>query len=746
MTMSLNLAALITLLAVFWPITKIGMSSVNLDLGDLKATLKPLVNYLVEPLEYDVNLVLLNRLRYIAGNVNILVSFDENKLPSTPKAGSKLIERIKNLSKAKCLIHHRSRVIRLSLDNCYDIVDIELHHAKSASDMKSTGGVKVDIEWHRDFRRNMVEISTPTGANLPSDGLGQISIRYTDRSEDPNNPTCKRREIVTRGSALYKPERCRELIPCFEDSSLRAKVSLSLTVEDNDSTRLLTNTPALHEAERLNFQGYNLLQQEFEKTLQPISVEDLLIVSGSFDEPLVGSKARVIAPAGYREQTRPALEFLDKAMGWIEEYTQHKYPLASYQLVILPTVPDEWHSNGGLGASIVAPSIILDQNTDSREAKIGTAFLLAVEVARQWFGNVLRPRDKSSVWITESLATFTAMRLVNELMPELKIYEYFGKSAIARMTERDSKFRLPPITSTDASQHYDQFNTMRVLKGAAIIDMLVRNVDREFSRFDQSVRMMFDKRSSPIGIDVNDLIKVFANRRYDQHRIMELLNPWLHNRGFPVVHVTLSERGKVCLIQAGDQKKDASIWPLPLKVEFAKDDKSISSVWRVGLSKFLDNQGVVCLPSSFRLLKNSTGWVDVSSHTENALTYFKVRYLGELAKHHRRPAAAKLFGKVPKEPMPDFGGARSQDEAHGPHEVQTQEKSAVGPAQSEVVEVPVAAQEGERPRVARPLAQIELPVDSSAMSNEEQQSIGEPTPFTDFETESDKPGEVSDDD
>lgn len=218
---------------------------------------------------------------------------------------------------------------------------------------------------------------------------------------------------------LLVPDRARTLFPCFDQPDLKATFELSLTVPAD--WQAVSNAPVrdsvISETQKTyHFQRSDLLPTylfsfvvgKFEPVTRTLGGREMTLYHRETDT----SKIRL--------SLDPIFETHKDALGFMEEYTQVKYPFQKFDFAAIPDFQYGGMEHAG-AIQYKASSLFLDKGA-TRNQKMGRIKLLAHETAHMWFGDLVTMRWFNDVWMKEVFANFMADKIAKVAQP-LSNYE-----------------------------------------------------------------------------------------------------------------------------------------------------------------------------------------------------------------------------------------------------------------------------------------------------------------------------------
>ncbi len=359
---------------------------------------------------------------------------------------------------------------------------------------------------------------------------------------------------------LFVPARARLTFPCFDQPDLKARYRLQVGVphgwvvvangEGHPKTAVFEDNEVT----------------SFDQT-PPLSTYLFSFAAGKFQVETAVRNGRTFhmyhreTDAAKVARNREALFDLHaKALAWMEDYTQIKYPWGKFDFVLIPSF-----QFGGMehpGAILYnASSLMLDEAATQNQL-LDRASTIAHETAHMWFGDLVTMRWFNDVWMKEVMANFMAAKIVNPSFPEVNhdlrfLLAYYPSAYDVDRTEGTNPIR----------QQLGNLNEAGSLYGPIIYDkapIVMRNLERITGeqKFRDGVREYL-KRFSYGNATWLDLVKILDDRT--EENVSAWSHAWVEERGRPAIEASWS--GTVLTFTQRDPLKRNLMWPQQLDVE-----------------------------------------------------------------------------------------------------------------------------------------------------------------------------------
>jgi aminopeptidase N len=133
---------------------------------------------------------------------------------------------------------------------------------------------------------------------------------------------------------------------------------------------------------------------------------------------------RVYTTRGLKEQGRFALDNCHKIVDYFSEVFQIDYPLPKVDLLAVHEFSHGAMENWGL-ITYRTTAVLFDPATSADSYRNRVAYVVAHELAHQWFGNLVTMDWWSELWLNEGFATWVGWLAIDHLYPEWNVWGQF---------------------------------------------------------------------------------------------------------------------------------------------------------------------------------------------------------------------------------------------------------------------------------------------------------------------------------
>ena len=212
-------------------------------------------------------------------------------------------------------------------------------------------------------------------------------------------------------------------------------------------------------------------------------------------------------------------------------------------------------------------AVLFDEYTSDQKYRNHVVYVVAHELAHQWFGNLVTMDWWNELWLNEGFATWVGWYAVDYLHPDWDVWGAFVTDSMQMAFTLDSLRTSHPIeVPVRNALEVDQiFDAISYLKGSSVIRMLAAHLGVE--TFLKGVSDYL-KAHTYGNAKTNDLWSALS--KASGQDVTAFMDPWIQKIGFPVVTVA-EEPGQISVKQSrfltsGEVKaeEDETVWWIPV--------------------------------------------------------------------------------------------------------------------------------------------------------------------------------------
>lgn len=362
----------------------------------------------------------------------------------------------------------------------------------------------------------------------------------------------------------------RRVFPCWDEPDFKATYQTTLIVEQG--LEAYSNTAELERSPRDD----GKIVFRFAKTMK-MSPYLLAFVAGHFEatEPRIvrGTPIRIIVPKGNLHLTEIALENAVFCFEFLSDYYEIPYPGDKLDHIAIPDFAAGAMENVGL--ITYRDSYLMIDPEKASQAEMRTCLdTIGHEIAHQWFGNLVTMAWWEGAWLNEAFATFMEMKATHAKRPDWKRWLTFADIEVpwAMATDQLASTRPIEFEVTHPEEVEQMFDSITYGKGSAVLHMMDEFVGVENFRRGVGDYLRYHAYGNTKSVD----LWIGLDGACD-HPVSEIMETWVHQPGFPQIHVQ-SVKGGVQLSQSRfliiPDETDTTTWRVPIQLRGSVDGEA----------------------------------------------------------------------------------------------------------------------------------------------------------------------------
>ncbi|WP_373056723.1 M1 family metallopeptidase [Zunongwangia sp. H14] len=197
-------------------------------------------------------------------------------------------------------------------------------------------------------------------------------------------------------------------------------------------------------------------------------------------------------------------------------------------------------------------------------------FLMAHEIAHQWFGDSASETDWPQLWLSEGFATYFTDLYAEAKYGKQKLDEKLMEEKIKVINF--SKTTKTPIIDSTQTNYMKLLNPNSYQKGAWVLHMLRQKVGNE--NFWKAIRKYYEEYKLNNATS-EDLQEVFEEVSGED--LQNFFNQWLRQYGHPVLKTEWNYKNGTITFSLAQQQKNNFTFPLEIKVVYADSSSEIKN-------------------------------------------------------------------------------------------------------------------------------------------------------------------------
>jgi len=484
---------------------------------------------------------------------------------------------------------------KISKDDGFSELVLNAHQLKvHGAELKAGDSTVSSNDVSYDEKRQRVTLNFGEKINFSGDATLEVKFegtinnimagfyrsKYKPKGEVPAS-VAKDDEFHYMFSTQFESCDARRAFPCFDEPNLKATFDVELEVPKDQIA--LSNMPE-KEIKSSKRDGFHTVV--FERTpvmstyLLAWAIGDFEYVEAFTDRKYNGKNipVRVYTTRGLKKQGEFALDNCHKIVDYFSEVFQIDYPLPKVDLLAVHEFSHGAMENWGL-ITYRTTAVLFDPATSADSYRNRVAYVVAHELAHQWFGNLVTMDWWSELWLNEGFATWVGWFAIDHLYPEWNVWGQFVTDSVQQAFALDAlrtshPIEVPVYDGLEVDQIFDHIS---YLKGSSVIRMLSAHLGEKV--FLQGVADYL-KAHQYSNATTNDLWSALS--KASGQDVNSFMDFWVRKIGFPVVTVA-EEPGQISIRQqrfllAGDVKseEDQTTWWIPLGLHTGTDASTAS--------------------------------------------------------------------------------------------------------------------------------------------------------------------------
>jgi aminopeptidase N len=214
--------------------------------------------------------------------------------------------------------------------------------------------------------------------------------------------------------------------------------------------------------------------------------------------------------------------------------------------------------------------LLFDQQTSDQKYRNRIVYVVAHELAHQWFGNLVTMDWWNELWLNEGFATWAGWYAVDHLHPDWNVWGQFVTESMQMAFQLDGlrashPIEVPVKNALEVNQIFDHIS---YLKGSSVIRMLVAYLGIE--TFLKGVANYFQKHQYS-NAKTSDLWSALS--QVSGQDVEAFMDPWILDVGFPVVTI-VEEPGQLSVRQSRflnggnvEPGENQTTWWIPMELK-----------------------------------------------------------------------------------------------------------------------------------------------------------------------------------
>lgn len=349
-------------------------------------------------------------------------------------------------------------------------------------------------------------------------GPGEVTISLT--YDAPFDRQLKGLYRVDTGGEAYaftqfEATSARLAFPSFDEPRFKTPFDVTLSVQP-DHEAIANTTPASTR------EVAGMKEVRFTET-EPLPTYLVAMAVGPLDvvehDPIPANDVRDrplpfrgVAARGQGPRLAYALERTGALLAYLESYFGTPYPYDKLDIIAVPDFASGAMENAG-AITFRETLLLLDEDEAPEDQRRAFAYVMAHELAHQWFGNLVTMPWWDDIWLNEAFATWMGNKTVRHVNPEYHADVGMVRSVQGAMGA-DSLVSARQIRQPIESNHdiRNAFDSITYRKGGGVLEMFERWLGEETFREGIREYMSRHRFGTATADDLLDALSQMAGR------------------------------------------------------------------------------------------------------------------------------------------------------------------------------------------------------------------------------------------
>jgi peptidase M1-like protein/ERAP1-like protein len=368
----------------------------------------------------------------------------------------------------------------------------------------------------------------------------------------------------------FEPSGASQAFPCLDHPRFRATYAVTLRIPRQ--LVALSNAPEVKE----EYDGF--FKTVHFATSRPLPSCLVAVAIGPFDlleapqDAIPGVRLRAITCSGLGKQIECCLQKTPLLVNAIANWLGDECPYKKIDLVAVPDLGPGAVENPGL--LMFRERILLDSGSASSSESRKSDLVITHEVAHMWFGGLVGISSWDEIWLSESLATWLANKIVSKLYNEIETETLVGMLEALEVDAHPGTPSLRRHLETPA-QVLGAFDVITYAKGPALLRMIEQWMGEE--NFREAIHLYVETHRDQVARSA-DLIAAMA--RVGGEEVAKILGSFLDAPGAPLLEITRTSsqlkpaiRIQQTTLQPSEDGLRSSSWRVPVRIRYGFGEK-----------------------------------------------------------------------------------------------------------------------------------------------------------------------------
>ncbi|XP_026836420.1 aminopeptidase Ey [Drosophila erecta] len=345
----------------------------------------------------------------------------------------------------------------------------------------------------------------------------------------------------------FAPASARSAFPCFDEPAYKAPFLVTLGY--HQSYTGLSNMPV--KETRAHESLSDFMWTEFQESVPMSTYLVAYSVNDFSSKPSTlpsGPQFRTWARRNAIDQCDYAAEFGPKVLQFYDEFFDIKFPLPKIDQFAAPDLSYNAMENWGL-VTYREPRLLFSAGHSSLADQQELTYVVAHELAHQWFGNLVTMKWWTDLWLNEGFATYVGSLGVDNIHTDWHSKDRRSLSSLRTSFRLDALVSSHPISRPIemVSQITESFDEISYEKGSSVLRMMHLFLGEEAFRSGLKSYLQAYAYKNAEQDNLWESLTKAAHKTGSlpkDYAIKTIMDSWTLQAGYPVVNVTRDYEGR----------------------------------------------------------------------------------------------------------------------------------------------------------------------------------------------------------
>ncbi|XP_049870007.1 aminopeptidase N-like [Pectinophora gossypiella] len=342
-------------------------------------------------------------------------------------------------------------------------------------------------------------------------------------------------------TSQLQPTFARRAFPCYDEPARKAIFRTTIYAPPAFSV-VRSNMPIRTDELKTNVTGY--VKYEFQDTLEMSTYLLAYLVSNfedidNSDDPIYNIPFKVFSRPGTKDFAAFALDYGQRNMLALEEYTELPYAFPKIDKVAVPDFAAGAMENWGL-VIYREVALLIQEGVTTTAIRQNIARIICHENTHMWFGNEVTPQSWTYTWLNEGFANFFENYGTDLVLPNFRMMDQYVL-LLQNVMQNDAVLTVNPMTHPvyTPSEILGTFNAVAYQKSGSVIRMTQHFLTPEVFRRGLVIYLRDNSRqaAAPANLYAGLQQALDESNHTIPWTLDTILTRWTTQGGFPVLNV-----------------------------------------------------------------------------------------------------------------------------------------------------------------------------------------------------------------